>query len=230
MRALLFTSGSPFARAVRIVLHEIGLDYVKREETTTTSVESRAAASPTLQVPTFWDGDLTLWESGLIAEYLVQTYPQRPAGDPPLAPHAFRPDVIWHDRLVLATVQTFGIAATTISQMTWTGVRVADNAHLSRSAEKLSHILGWLEQQLDSAEHGFMPHCVSIQDIFLASHVRFIEARPLGLDLGLGRFGKVRALMERLDARDSFQANPIWWWEPGIVGYLPDGTPVHKDA
>ena len=31
---------------------------------------------------------------------------------------------------------------------------------------------------------------------------------------------------ERLDERDSFKANPIWWWEPGIVGYKPDGTPV----
>ena len=32
MRALLFTTGSPFARAVRIILDELGLDYQRREE------------------------------------------------------------------------------------------------------------------------------------------------------------------------------------------------------
>ena len=57
MRALLFTTGSPFARAVRIVLDELGLDYERHEEITTPSAEERAAATPTLQVPTFWDGD-----------------------------------------------------------------------------------------------------------------------------------------------------------------------------
>src|SRR5215470_14185737 len=78
MRALLLTTGSPFARAVRIVLHELALDYERREEITTPSVAQRAAASPTLQVPTYWDGDLRLWESGLIAEYLLHTYKKRP--------------------------------------------------------------------------------------------------------------------------------------------------------
>ena len=32
MRALLFTTGSPFARAVRIILDELGLDYERKEE------------------------------------------------------------------------------------------------------------------------------------------------------------------------------------------------------
>ena len=45
MRALLFTTGSPFARAVRIVLDELGLDYERREEITTPSAEERAAAT-----------------------------------------------------------------------------------------------------------------------------------------------------------------------------------------
>ena len=39
MRALLFTTGSPFARAVRIILDELNLDYEKREEITTPSVQ-----------------------------------------------------------------------------------------------------------------------------------------------------------------------------------------------
>lgn len=226
MRALLFTSGSPFARAVRIILDEIGLDYERREEITTPTAERRAAATPTLQVPTLWDDGLTIWESGTIAEYLLSTYPQRQGAEPRLSLHAYRPDAPWRDKLTFATIQTFGTAATTISQMKWTGVAIAGNAHLERSAQKLSYILDWLDAQLPDRDSGFQPGCVSMHDIFLAAHVRFVQARPLGIDLDLGRHGKVAALLDRLDERDSFRANPIWWWEPGVIGYEPDGTPV----
>ena len=85
MRALLFTTGSPFARAVRIILDELNLDFERREEITTPSVQQRASASPTLQVPTYWEDDLRLWESGLIAEYLLRANIERPSADPALA-------------------------------------------------------------------------------------------------------------------------------------------------
>lgn len=226
MRALLFTTGSPFARAVRIVLDELALDYERREEITTPSAEQRAAATPTLQVPTLWDGDMTLWESGLIVEYLLTTYEDRPSVTPTLAQHAFRKEVEWRDKLIFSTIQTFGNAATTISQLTWSGVGVGENAHLERSAEKLKHMLGWLEEELTDGDSGFLPGCVSMQDIFLAAHIRFVEARPLGVDLHLSKYRKISHLLTRLDARASFKANPIWWWEPGVTGYKDDGTPI----
>ena len=225
-RKLLFTSGSPFARAIRILLHELALDYEPLEEITTPLVEARAAATPTVQVPTFWDGDIRLWESGLIAEYLLATYPDRPDCDIPLAAAPWRADHIWQDKLVFSTIQTFGTSATTISQLTWTGVGLADNAHLQRSAYRMAHILGWLEERVRDDASGFLPGCLSIQDIFLAAHVRFVEARPLGMELRLGDHPKLAALLDRLDARDSFRANPIWLWEPGVTGYTPDGTPI----
>ena len=228
MRALLFTTGSPFARAVRIVLEELCLDYEKREEITTPSVDQRAAATPTLQVPTFWDGETTLWESGTIVEYLLSTYRRRTEVDFPLALEAYRPDAIWQDKLVFSTIQTFGNAATTISQMKWSGVSIEENAHLQRSAEKLPHILGWLETQLENSESGFLPSCLSMQDVFLAAHVRFVQARPLGIELNLEGYKKINSLLNRLDMRDRFKANPIWWWEPGVVGYQPDGTPIFE--
>jgi glutathione S-transferase len=229
MRALLFTTGSPFARAVRIVLDELGLDYERHEEITTPSSEVRAAATPTLQVPTLWDGDQTLWESGTIVEYLLSTYQNRPAAEPPFTLDAFRTDSEWKDKLVFSTIQTFGNAATIISQMKWSGVDATNNAHMKRSTEKLSHILGWLENQLDDTTGGFQPNCVSIQDIFLAAHVRFVENRPLGIDLLLKQYPKLEALLNGLDNRASFKANPIWWWEPGVVGYQPDSTPIFQN-
>lgn len=228
MRALLFTTGSPFARAVRIVLDELELDYERREEITTPTAEQRAKATPTLQVPTLWDGDQTLWESGTIVEYLLSKYKHRPNNTPPLARHAFRQEAEWEDKLIFATIQTFGNAATTISQMTWSGVGVGENAHLQRSTEKLKHILGWLEEKLDDHGGGFLPDCLSMQDVFLAAHVRFVQARPLGVDLELRRYKKVVRLLDSLDQRRSFKDNPIWWWEPGVIGYEEDGTPIRE--
>ncbi len=75
-----------------------------------------------------------------------------------------------------------------------------------------------------------MPSCVSMQDIFLAAHVRFVQARPLGIDLGLQHYPRLEGLLDALDNRKSFKVNPVWWWEPGIVAYEPDGTPIFKDA
>ena len=231
MRALLFTTGSPYARGVRIILHELGLDYEHREEITTPSAAQRAAATPTLQVPTLWDGDHVLWESGLIAEYLLSNYKDRPGTVPPLAQSVWRPSHAWHDKLVLATIQTLGGAATTISQMKWSGVGYEDNAHLSRCGARLPYLLAWLSNALPGADEGFLPGVVSVQDIFLACHLRFIENRPLGLDPELGRFPKIEALLARLDERESFQANPILWWEPGVIGYAEDGrTPVYENT
>ncbi len=228
MRKLLFSTGSPFARAVRITLDELDLEYDKHELIAALDVEEMAAVTPTLQVPTFWDGDLTLWESGTIVEYLLSTYRRRPDNTPPLAKNAIRKETEWRDRLIFSTIQTFGHSATTISQLTWAGVTVGQNDHLARSAERLTYILQWLEGQLDDAEVGFLPGCVSMHDIFLAVHVRFIQARPLGVELHLPAYRRIDRLLSLLDQRRSFQANPIWWWEPGIVGYKPDGTPVFE--
>jgi glutathione S-transferase len=229
MRALLFTTGSPFARGVRIILDELGLDYERREEITTPSVAERAKASPTLQVPTFWDGEITLWESGLIAEYLLTTYTLRPGAVPPLAGQAWREETPWRDKLILATVQTLGAAATSISQMKWSGVSREENDHLTRSADRLPHLMGWLENQLTGLDDGFFPGAVSVQDIFLACHLRFIENRPLGLDPNIGATLRIEALLDRLDERESFKRNPILWWEPGVIGYGEDGkTPIYK--
>jgi glutathione S-transferase len=227
LRTLLFTTGSPFARAVRIILDELNLGYEKREEITTPSVQQRAAASPTLQVPVYWDGDVRLWESGLIAEYLLHSYKKRPDAEPPLSGRAWRTSDKWRDKLILSTIQTIGTAITTISQMKWAGVAVTDNAHLTRSAHRLPHGMKWLEDQLPDDRSGFLPGCVSIQDIFLACHLRFAENRPIGLDPHTSNHPKISRLLSRLEERPSFRANPIWWWEPGVTGYEADGTPIY---
>ena len=214
MRALLFTPGSPFARAVRVVLHELDLDCGRREQSGWETAEERATYTPTLQVPTFWDGDLVLWDSELICDYLLATYPRRSKEVPLLAPAVVRPGQEWRDRLVMASIRTLGISVTTVSQLTWTSVTPPDNAHARRCADRLPHLLGWLEGQLAAEGEGFLPGSLSLQDIFLACIVRFLQNRPLGLDPRLDRLPRIDALLHRLAGRESFVANPIHWWAP----------------
>lgn len=229
MLTLLYTTGSPFARGVRVLLDELELNYERREEITTPTVAERASATPTLQVPTLWDGETVLWESGLIAEYLMTEYPQRPSGDPALATSFARPASQWADRRTFATIQTLGTAATTVSQMTWSGIAHSDNAYLARCADRLPHLMGWLEQQLSDEDQGFFKDEFSAQDVFLAAHLGFIANRPIGLDPKIDDHPKIEALVARAQIRASFQANPILWWEPGVVGYEEDGrTPIYS--
>ncbi|MAZ03016.1 MAG: glutathione S-transferase [Sneathiella sp.] len=231
MRALRYTLGSPYARGVRVLLHELDLEYEHQAELTTPSVEERASASPTLQVPTFWDDGRILWESSLIAEYLLTTYPPATKGAGLLAPTIARPGQEWEDRLTFATIQTLGTAATTISQMLWTGFRWQDNDYLTRGQERLPHLLGWLEARLPDADSGFFGDSVSAQDIFLTCHLGFIANRPLELALREQDHPRIAALCHRMEARPSFTDNPILWWDPDVVGYGPDGrTPLYAKS
>ena len=70
-----------------------------------------------------------------------------------------------------------------------------------------------------------MSGAVSAQDIFLSSHIAFVENRPLGLDLRLMCYPAIEALHKRMQQRESFAANPILWWEPGVDGDDATGRP-----
>jgi glutathione S-transferase len=230
-RTLLFTTGSPFSRIVRIVLDELGLDYERREEITTPTSESRAKSTPTLQVPTFWDGKIHLWESGLIIEYLLSKYEAPSSGNPPLAQALTRKEHHWHDRLVTASVHTLGTSATTIGQMKWGGTSIEDSDYLTVCSEQFPYLLGWLDKQIAKKGDGFQSGFLSIQDIALGCHLGYIMNRPIGIDPQLDRYPKIQDLNTRLNERDSFKSNPILWWEPGVIGYAEDDvTPVYKGS
>lgn len=229
-RALLFTTGSPFSRIVRVVLDELDLDYERREEITTPTSESRAESTPTLQVPTFWDGDVHLWESGLIVEYLLSNYQAPRKGNPSLAKALTREKFHWHDRLIASSVHTLGTSATIIGQMKWGGTAIEGSAYLTVCAEQFPYLLNWLEKQIPNEGAGFQPGVLSVQDIALGCHLGYLLNRPIGINPKLENFPKIQSLLDCLNERASFRNNPILWWEPGVIGYAKDGvTPIYKD-
>jgi len=225
---LRFTTGSPFARVVRIVLSEKDIACEKTEEITTTAAAERSRDAPTLQVPALSDGETSLWDSLVIIEYLMTRYPDNkaPAGSMPFASELLRGGREIEDRLQLATLQTLGTSTATISQLKWSGVGL-DNDFAAKNKERIGYLLDWFETQLISTEEGFVPGVVSVQDICLAAWLMFIDNRPLGMDWQADRRPKIRSLVGRLSNRPSFTENPIWWWEPGVIGYSEDGTPQY---
>src|SRR6516165_7647108 len=75
---------SLFSRKVEIALHEKGLSF-EREMVPFSQTKGYApkhpavlAANPKAQVPVLVDGDLTLFDSTLIIEYLEDAYPAPP--------------------------------------------------------------------------------------------------------------------------------------------------------
>jgi len=219
MRKLFFTTGSPFARAVRIVLVEKGLEFEREETFSTPSVEERAKVAPTLQVPTLVDGHLTLWDSAVIIDYLMSSYSGAPApeGMDSLATDYVRATESWHDKLVLATLQTFGVSTTTVSQLQWSGIRHEENGHAARCALRNQHLLDWFEAQLTGADGAFVSGVISAQDILLTCICQFIETRPLRLSWRAPSRPKLASLVARIARRPSLQQEAALWWEPGVT-------------
>jgi glutathione S-transferase len=169
------------------------------------------------------DGDLKLWDSTVIVEYLMTSYPNppEPRGQYPFAGDYIRPAFVWHDKLVLATLQALSASTATISQLQWPGVSHIDNSHAVRCAVHLEYLLSWFEEQLVDSIEGFVPGVISAQDVFLACWCHFIERRPLGLSWRASRRPKIAALITRMEQRRSVQDEPALWWEPGVTYATP---------
>ena len=78
----LYTHGlSPYSAKVRIALDEKGIAYEEialplRRAGITAKPKELLAANPRAQVPTLLDGDVTLYDSTVIVEYLEETQPE----------------------------------------------------------------------------------------------------------------------------------------------------------
>ena len=215
MRKLVFTMGSPGSRAVRIVLHELGLTF----DPVATDAGAPPDLTPAMQVPCLIDDGQTLWEAPLIVEYLLSLPDATPdtrhrQSARPLSKVLVRPEHEWDDKLALASAQTFGTSVTTISQMRWSGVKHFDNEFLGRCAQRLDHLLDWFERRIDRVPIGLFKDAVAIQDVLLVCWLDFVDHRPLDIEWRSAKRPNMSVLFEELTHRESFVGNPIEWWEP----------------
>jgi len=214
MLRLHFTSGSFFSRKVRIVLAEKGLPYEPRVEGSSRgrSAESFAAINPVLKVPVLIDGDLTLFESDLIIDYLLRTYPgNAPDGAaPPLAAEMTRIAHHWEDAKTLVVIND--AADTMLNLRYWkaNGLAVETVDYGRKQQARFHSCLDWLEQK--ATPEGYIPGIFSIQDIALICALDYIDARGeflQGLIEWRGR-PRIEAIVSRYRERPSMKAT-----EPG---------------
>ncbi len=167
MRTLYHSYLSPYARRVLIVLAEKGLQHDRHKYKFAREFADLSSINPCLLLPVFIDGDVHLWGSSLIIEYLLKSYPDTPAGssEPPLAPTMTRPDHHWEDARVLATLETTTDSIMNLRQMKMSDLEPEQVAYLRRQRDRIDCCLDWLEKQ--ATRDGFAPGAFSVMDVNL---------------------------------------------------------------
>ncbi|HEV2545750.1 MAG TPA: glutathione S-transferase family protein [Stellaceae bacterium] len=167
MRKLYHSYLSPYARRVLIVLAEKGLEHEREKHMFAREFAGLSSINPCLLLPVFIDGDVHLWGSNLIIEYLLKTYSGIAPGAaaPPLAAAMTRPDHHWEDARVLATLETMTDSIMNLRQMKMSGFEPDQVAYLRRQCDRIDHCLDWLEQ--NATGDGFAPGEFSIMDVNL---------------------------------------------------------------
>jgi len=177
---LYYSPGSPYARVARVLVLEAGLACEAVEETQFPPSEA-AKVNPALQVPALVDGARRLFGTRLIAEYLMGLpRPAPAAGTPPLAAAPTRAETHWRDAQILVGLESLLSALVLRAYLVWSGVEHRPDARIpmnmaAREQERAQSLLDWLESE--ATADGFLPGCLSLQDLWLIATVEWAEAR-----------------------------------------------------
>jgi glutathione S-transferase len=177
MRKLIFSSaGSPFARKVRIVLHEMGLAYEQDVRPGLRSVDELKCLNPNLALPVLIDGEETLFGSNLIIEYLLARYPDVAGGaEVPFANRMTRLEHHWRDMRTLTTIEAFADTMVNVRHFRGEGMRGESSRYMARQEARLNSCLDWLDAH--ATPHGFWPGVFSVMDIAMICPLHYAETR-----------------------------------------------------
>ena len=206
MRKLWFSEGSPFARKVRVVLAEKGLEYEADLLNGVRPAEVHRKVHPGLMVPVLADGELTLFESNLIIDYLLKSYPANPAAMPRplLAPTLTRPERHWEDAKMLAVLETMGNAIANFKLLRDEGATPERFPYLGRHLTRIESCLDWLEERATPA--GFVPGWFSIMDVNLICLIQYGEKRKI---LKLQGRPRLEEILTAFSGRPSILSTPV---------------------
>lgn len=176
MKLIYSSAGSPFARKVRIVLHEKGLAYDPDVRPGLRPVDELKALNPNLALPVLQDRDQTLFGSNLIIEYLLDSYPGTPRrGTVPFADRLTRAGRHWQDLKILATIEAFADTMVNVRHFRGEGTRSDTSRYMARQEARMNSCLDWLEAQMTPA--GFWPGAFSVMDLALICPLDYAETR-----------------------------------------------------
>lgn len=205
MRKLLY-SGSPFARRVRVVLLEKGLEFEPDFHDGFRPIDAIRPHNPALQVPVLYDGDRHLFGSTLILHYLFQEYPTTPPhpADPPLATTITRTSRHWDDMLILTAIEAMADAVFGVRLLQAAGT--TDAPYATRQRARITSCLDWLEDRI--TPQGFWPEVFSVMDLNLMCALLWGEARG-AINFHTGQWPRIVAMTDRWQSRPSLLATSL---------------------
>jgi glutathione S-transferase len=176
-RQLYFSPNSPYARKVRIVLAEKGLAYEAKLLDPHEAIDALGRLNPNLRVPVLADGDRTLFESNVIVDYLLRTYPATPQSPikPTLASAVTREDRHWDDLQVLVAIETLLDTGINLFQLSKDGLKPDQAPYLKKELMRTQTCLDWLESHCTA--EGFVPGQFSVQDLNLVCALTWADFR-----------------------------------------------------
>lgn len=206
MLKLLYTLGSPFARKIRIALAEKGVEYESDiERGSNRATPEFSALNPNRTIPVMIDGDVTLFESNVILEYVLQKYPKNAPDSPkpPLAATLTRPAQHWEDVKTLTILDAVGDIIVNMRSFKSSGVDVENVDYGKRQQARFNSCIDWLEKR--ATREGFVPGTFSFQDINLICPLGYLDERATNLKGILEWRGrpKLEAIVDRWAERPS---------------------------
>lgn len=177
MRTLYYSPNSPYARKVRIVLHELNLPYEHEQPDLTNLSPNFVAMNPNLRIPLLIEEEKPLFESNVIVDYLLQIHGANASRSqtPPMAMQLTRPEHHWEDLQVLVAIETILNSGLNLFSLIRSGLEPAKVEYLQREQRRIQCDLDWLEQRI-SAE-GFVPGTFSVADMNLVCALAWGDLR-----------------------------------------------------
>lgn len=187
----------PQTRSMRSLwlLHELGVtfDVVEYPFDKTLRQEPYRSLNPTGRVPTLEIDDVVLTESGAIAEYLCERFPQVGLGREP--DHAER--AMWLNWIHFAETISQHVAALTQQHIALYDDSMRSPIVMKLEAKRLARTLATVEQRLEGAYllSGFSAADIGVgQAVYMARHFVTLDDVP-----------RVAAWFARLEARAAYQ-------------------------
>lgn len=159
----------PFCWKVRIALCELGIDFQERATVAGESHSAVAHLSPTGTVPVLLDGDLVLWDSSVIIEYLDSRYGNhRLYTTDPITQALIRQLQVYSDKIVGAGLRDLVFEKRSKPASQW------DRDVIERSEQAWRDCMGWLEAR--RTDETWSVHEFSAADCALAARFGVAEA------------------------------------------------------
>jgi glutathione S-transferase len=180
-----------------MVLHEKAADFEAREEDLKNKSEDLLRVSPTGKVPVLVvdEGD-ALYESNAVNQYLDEVYEGRPLLPEDAKERAFAR--VW----MVSADESFYPA---VFKVSFGRDRGDSEEKLSEPLENLGKALSAVESRLEGRE--YLSGGFSLADIAHAGAFKRLRGLDEGGDVSLSGLPNVSAWMERVEARESYQAS-----------------------